>query len=276
MIAQQLYEGLEVKGHGTVGLVTYIRTDSTRISTEAQQAAREHINAHYGEKYLPGEPRIYKNRSASQDAHEAIRPTYVELDPASVKGSLTNDQYRLYSLIWSRFIASQMASAVYDTIAADILAGDLLFKANGSRLKFDGYLAVYTEGKDEDPREDDAKENEVSIPDLEQDEILALKKIEDKQHFTQPPMRYTEASLVKALEEKGIGRPSTYAPIISTILARGYVVKEKKFLVPTELGRIVNDIMKTNFSDIVDIQFTAQLEQKLDDVEEGTSSGSNS
>jgi len=269
MIAQQLYEGLEVKGHGTVGLVTYIRTDSTRISTEAQQAAREHINAHYGEKYLPGEPRIYKNRSASQDAHEAIRPTYVELDPASVKGSLTNDQYRLYSLIWSRFIASQMASAVYDTIAADILAGDLLFKANGSRLKFDGYLAVYTEGKDEDPREDDAKENEVSIPDLEQDEILALKKIEDKQHFTQPPMRYTEASLVKALEEKGIGRPSTYAPIISTILARGYVVKEKKFLVPTELGRIVNDIMKTNFSDIVDIQFTAQLEQKLDDVEEG-------
>lgn len=265
MIAQQLYEGLEVKGHGSVGLVTYIRTDSTRISAEAQQAAREYIHASYGEKYLPNEPRVYKNRSASQDAHEAIRPTYVELDPTSVKGSLTNDQYKLYSLIWSRFIASQMASAVYDTIAADILAGDLLFKANGSKMRFDGYLTVYTEGRD-----DDSKENEVSIPDLEQDEMLMPKKIEDKQHFTQPPMRYTEATLVKALEEKGIGRPSTYAPIITTILARGYVVKDKKFLVPTELGRIVNELMKNNFRDIVDIQFTAQLEQKLDDVEEGT------
>jgi len=264
MIAQQLYEGLEVKGHGSVGLVTYIRTDSTRISAEAQQAAREYIHASYGEKYLPNEPRVYKNRSASQDAHEAIRPTYVELDPASVKGSLTNDQYKLYSLIWSRFIASQMASAAYDTIAADILAGDLLFKANGSKMRFDGYLTVYTEGRD-----DDTKENEVSIPDLEQDEMLMLKKIEDKQHLTQPPMRYTEATLVKALEEKGIGRPSTYAPIITTILARGYVVKDKKFLVPTELGRIVNELMKNNFKDIVDIQFTAQLEQKLDDVEEG-------
>ena len=265
MIAQQLYEGLEVKGHGSVGLVTYIRTDSTRISAEAQQAAREYIHASYGEKYLPNEPRVYKNRSASQDAHEAIRPTYVELDPTSVKGSLTNDQYKLYSLIWSRFIASQMASAVYDTIAADILAGDLLFKANGSKMRFDGYLTVYIEGRD-----DDSKENEVSIPDLEQDEMLMPKKIEDKQHFTQPPMRYTEATLVKALEEKGIGRPSTYAPIITTILARGYVVKDKKFLVPTELGRIVNELMKNNFRDIVDIQFTAQLEQKLDDVEEGT------
>ena len=270
MIAQQLYEGLEVKGHGSVGLVTYIRTDSTRISAEAQQAAKEYINANYGNKYLPNETRVYKNRSASQDAHEAIRPTHVDLDPASVKSSLTSDQYRLYNLIWSRFIASQMASAVYDTIAADILAGDLLFKANGSKLRFDGYLAVYTEGRDEDNKEDDARENEVSIPDLEQDEILMLKKIEDKQHFTQPPQRYTEATLVKALEEKGIGRPSTYAPIITTILAREYVVKEKKFLVPTELGRIVNELMKSNFREIVDVQFTAQMEQKLDDVEEGT------
>lgn len=270
MIAQQLYEGLEVKGHGSVGLVTYIRTDSTRISAEAQQTAKEYINSNYGDKYLPNEPRVYKNRSASQDAHEAIRPTNVDLTPASIKGSLTSDQYRLYNLIWSRFIASQMASAVYDTIAADILAGDLLFKANGSKLKFDGYLAVYTEGRDEDSKEDDARENEVSIPDLEQDEILMLKKIEDKQRFTQPPQRYTEATLVKALEEKGIGRPSTYAPIITTILARGYAVKEKKFLVPTELGRIVNELMKSNFREIVDVQFTAQMEQKLDDVEEGT------
>lgn len=270
MIAQQLYEGLEVKGHGSVGLVTYIRTDSTRISAEAQQTAKEYINSNYGDKYLPNEPRVYKNRSESQDAHEAIRPTNVDLTPASIKGSLTSDQYRLYNLIWSRFIASQMASAVYDTIAADILAGDLLFKANGSKLKFDGYLAVYTEGRDEDSKEDDARENEVSIPDLEQDEILMLKKIEDKQRFTQPPQRYTEATLVKALEEKGIGRPSTYAPIITTILARGYAVKEKKFLVPTELGRIVNELMKSNFREIVDVQFTAQMEQKLDDVEEGT------
>lgn len=264
MIAQQLYEGIEVKGHGSIGLVTYIRTDSTRISAEAQKAAKEYVKTNYGQKYLPKETRVYKNRSASQDAHEAIRPTYVDLVPADIKGSLTNDQYRLYNLIWSRFVASQMESAVYDTIAADILAGGLLFKANGSKKKFDGYLRVYTEGRD-----DDSKEKEVSIPDLEQDEVLSLKKLEEKQHFTQPPLRYTEASLVKALEEKGIGRPSTYAPTITTIITRGYVVKEKRFLVPTELGRIVNDLMKNNFKDIVDIRFTAQLEKKLDDVEEG-------
>lgn len=265
IIAQQLYEGIEVKGHGAIGLVTYIRTDSTRISAEAQQEARKYIGENFGEKYLPEENRVYKNRSAAQDAHEAIRPTYADMDPDSIKGSLSNDQYKLYKLIWSRFISSQMASAIYDTIAADIMAGDLLFKANGSKLKFKGYNAVYTEGRD-----DEADDGEVSIPELVQDEKLILKKLEEKQHFTQPPQRYTEATLVKTLEEKGIGRPSTYAPIITTILARGYVEKEKKFLKPTELGRIVNDLMKSNFSDIVDVQFTAQMEKKLDDVEEGT------
>ncbi|MGE5614480.1 MAG: type I DNA topoisomerase [Bacillota bacterium] len=264
MLAQQLYEGIEVKGHGAAGLITYIRTDSTRVSSEAQQDARKYIGQKYGQSYLPEETRIFKNKSASQDAHEAIRPTYIELDPDSVKDSLTNDQFKLYKLIWSRFIASQMAAAVYDTVAADIFAGGLLFKANGSKVKFQGFMAVYTEGKDEE-----SEEGDVSIPELEENEELDLKKLEDKQHFTQPPLRYTEASLVKALEEKGIGRPSTYAPIITTILARGYVEKEKKFLVPTELGRIVNDLMKNNFSDIVDVGFTAQMEEKLDNVEEG-------
>ncbi len=264
MVAQQLYEGIEVKGHGAVGLVTYIRTDSTRISTEAQQDTKNYIAEKYGQKYLPEEFRVYKNKSASQDAHEAIRPTYVDMDPESVKDSLSNDQFKLYRLIWSRFVASQMASAVYDTVAADILAGSLLFKANGSKIKFAGFIAVYTEGRDEE------SEDEVSIPELKENEQLELKKLEDKQHFTQPPMRFTEATLVKTLEEKGIGRPSTYAPIITTILARGYVEREKKFLLPTELGRIINDLMKNNFSDIVDVQFTAQMEKKLDDVEEGS------
>lgn len=264
MVAQQLYEGIEVKGHGAVGLVTYIRTDSTRISSEAQQDTKNYIAEKYGQKYLPEEFRVYKNKSASQDAHEAIRPTYIDMDPESVRESLTNDQFKLYKLIWSRFVASQMASAIYDTVTADIMAGDLMFKANGSKIKFQGFIAVYTEGRDEEG------EDEVSIPELQENEQLDLKKLEDKQHFTQPPQRYTEATLVKTLEEKGIGRPSTYAPIITTILARGYVEREKKFLLPTELGRIINDLMKNNFKDIVDVQFTAQMEKKLDDVEEGT------
>ncbi len=265
IVAQQLYEGIAVKGHGTAGLVTYIRTDSVRISAEAQQEARRYIGDKFGAKYLPEEIRNYKNRSASQDAHEAIRPTYVDMEPDAIKESLTNDQYKLYKLIWSRFLSSQMSSAVYDTVAADITAGDLLFKANGSKLRFKGYLAVYTEGRD-----DETEDGDITIPELIQDEKLLLKKLEEKQHFTQPPLRYTEATLVKTLEEKGIGRPSTYAPIITTILARGYIEKEKKFLKPTELGIIVNDLMKGNFSDIVDVQFTAQMEKKLDDVEEGT------
>lgn len=265
IIAQQLYEGIAVKGHGSVGLVTYIRTDSVRISAEAQQEAKRYIGDKFGAKYVPEETRTYKNRSASQDAHEAIRPTYVDMDPDSIKESLSNDQYKLYKLIWSRFLSSQMSSAIYDTVAADILAGDMLFKANGSKIRFKGFVAIYTEGRD-----DETEDGDVSIPELVPNEQLMLKKLEDKQHFTQPPLRYTEATLVKALEEKGIGRPSTYAPIITTILGRGYIEKEKKFLKPTELGMIVNDLMKNNFTDIVDVQFTAQMEKKLDDVEEGS------
>lgn len=264
MIAQQLYEGIEVKGTGALGLVTYIRTDSTRISAEAQQEAREFIPRKYGDKYLPGEPRVYKNKNASQDAHEAIRPTQLDLEPELIKQSLSNDQYKLYKLIWERFVASQMASAIYDTVSVDIAAGRYVFKSNGSKVKFPGYMAVYIEGRDEE-----AEDGEVNIPELSEKERLDLKKLDPKQHFTQPPQRYTEATLVKVLEEKGIGRPSTYAPIITTILARGYVEKEKKFLKPTELGNIVTDIMKNHFKDIVDVQFTAQLENKLDDVEEG-------
>ncbi len=265
IIAQQLYEGIEVKGHGAVGLVTYIRTDSMRISTEAQQEAKGFIGSKYGEKYLPEETRVFKNKSASQDAHEAIRPTYVTMEPDEIKDSLSNDQYKLYKLIWGRFIASQMASAVYDTVSADIEAGKYLFKANGSKIKFAGFMAVYIEGRDEE-----TDDGEVTIPELVEGEQLDLKKLEEKQHFTQPPLRFTEATLVRILEEKGIGRPSTYAPIITTILARGYVEREKKFLFPTELGRIVNDLMKNHFKDIVDVQFTALMEKKLDDVEEGS------
>lgn len=265
IIAQQLYEGIEVKGHGAVGLVTYIRTDSMRISTEAQQETKEFIGNKYGARYLPEEVRNYKNKSASQDAHEAIRPTYITMEPEEIKESLTNDQFKLYKLIWGRFVASQMASAVYDTVSVDIEAAKYIFKANGSKIKFAGFMAVYIEGKD-----DDTEEGEVTIPELNEGEKLDLKKLEDKQHFTQPPQRYTEATLVKILEEKGIGRPSTYAPIITTILARGYVEKEKKFLLPTDLGRIVNDLMKNHFKDIVDVQFTALMEKKLDDVEEGS------
>ncbi len=264
MIAQQLYEGIDVKSIGPVGLVTYIRTDSTRISTEAQQEARTFIQDKYGAKYIPEEVRVFKNKSASQDAHEAIRPTHVSMEPDSIKGSLTNEQYKLYKLIWERFVASQMASAIYDTMTIDIKVNNYLFKANGSKVKFLGFMAVYTEGRDEE-----TDDSEVNLPELKEGEELNLKKIDPKQHFTQPPLRYTEATLVKALEEKGIGRPSTYSPTIGTILQRDYVEKEKKFLVPTELGKIVTDIMKNHFKDIVDVQFTAQLEKKLDDVEDG-------
>ena len=265
IIAQQLYEGIEVKGHGAVGLVTYIRTDSMRVSSEAQQETKDFISNKYGEKYLPEEFRTFKNKSASQDAHEAIRPTYVTMEPDEIKESLSNDQYKLYKLIWGRFVASQMASAIYDTVSADIEAAKYLFKANGSKIKFSGFMAVYIEGRD-----DETEDGDVTIPELNAGEQLELKKLEEKQHFTQPPLRFNEATLVKILEEKGIGRPSTYSPIITTILARGYVEKEKKFLLPTELGCIVNDLMKNHFKDIVDVQFTALMEKKLDDVEEGS------
>ncbi len=264
MVAQQLYEGIDVKGMGAMGLVTYIRSDSTRIAKEAQDEARSFIEEKYGKKYLPEDVRVYKNKSASQDAHEAIRPTHINLEPQAIKESLNNDQFKLYKLIWERFVASQMASAIYDTVSVDITAGKYLFKANGSKMKFLGFSAVYTEGKDEESDEAD-----INIPEMTEGQKVSLKKLDPKQHFTQPPSRYTEATLVKVLEEKGIGRPSTYAPIITTIQARGYVEKEKKFLIPTELGKIVTEIMKNNFVDIVDVQFTAQMEKKLDDVEEG-------
>lgn len=263
-VAQQLYEGIEIKGVGAVGLVTYIRTDSTRISTEAQLEAKEYIKNKYGEKYLPEETRIYKNKTASQDAHEAIRPSHMSMDPESIRQSLTNDQYKLYKLIWERFVASQMASAVYDTLSVDIGVSRYLFKANGSKVKFPGFMAVYIEGRDEE-----SEDSETNIPELSESEQLELKKTEPKQHFTQPPQRYTEATLIKVLEEKGIGRPSTYAPTITTILARGYVEKEKKILIPTELGKVVTGIMKNHFKDIVDVKFTAYMEGELDEVEEG-------
>ena len=228
IVAQQLYEGVDIKGVGAVGLVTYIRTDSTRVSNEAQQNTAEYIKNKFGEEYLPKEKPIYKGKSSSQDAHECIRPTSADMDPESIKDSLSKEQYKLYKLVWDRFVASQMAAAVYDTISADIEADKYIFKANGSSIKFAGYTLLYQEGKDEDNEETDG-----DIPELVENEELKQKKIEPKQHFTQPPPRYTEASLVKTLEEKGIGRPSTYAPTITTILARGYIVKDKKTLIPT-------------------------------------------
>lgn len=268
MVAQQLYEGIDIKGHGSVGLITYMRTDSTRISSEAQNEARDYVTKKYGEAYIPQTPRVYKNKSATQDAHEAIRPTYIDLTPEEVKDSLTAEQFKLYKLIWSRFIASQMSSAVYDTVSADISAGKYIFKANGSKVKFPGFMVLYIEGRDNEGKED-TEDEENNLPELVQGDVLELKKNTPKQHFTQPPARYTEATLVRALEERGIGRPSTYAPTITTILSRGYVVKDKKLLLPTELGKIVNEIMKKHFVDIVDAEFTAQMENELDAVEDG-------
>ncbi|CDF57931.1 type I DNA topoisomerase [Thermobrachium celere] len=259
-VAQQLYEGIDISGEGTVGLITYMRTDSVRVSEEAQKEAREYITTNFGLEYVPKTIKSYKTKGNAQDAHEAIRPTSVFRHPDAIKDSLTNDQYKLYSLIWNRFIASQMSDAVYDTTSVDITAGDYLFKVSGSILKFNGYLSVY---------QTDDEEQETKLPELQLNDILTLVNIDSKQHFTQPPSRYTEATLVKVLEEKGIGRPSTYAPIISTILERGYVEKDKKFLVPTDLGIIVTELLNENFKDIVDVEFTAEMEKKLDQIEEG-------
>lgn len=265
MLAQQLYEGVEIEGEGSVGLITYMRTDSTRISDEALSQAREYIRKNYGDKYLPEKARIYKSKSAAQDAHEAIRPTTAELPPEKVKGSLQRDMFRLYKLIWERFIASQMEAAVYDTMAVDIEAGEYLFKSAGSRVSFKGFLVLYEEGTDEENED----EKEPMLPELTEGEKVKPVELKPSQHFTQPPSRYTEATLVKALEEKGIGRPSTYAPTISTIISRGYVVKDKKYLLPTELGKIVNKLMEEYFKDIVNINFTADMETQLDAIEEG-------
>ncbi|KPU43922.1 DNA topoisomerase 1 [Oxobacter pfennigii] len=262
MIAQQLYEGIEIKGHGTIGLITYMRTDSTKISDEAQSQAREIIEKEYGKKYMPETPKQYKSKKGAQEAHEAIRPTYSTIHPDSIKGSLKDEQYKLYKLIWNRFISSQMSEAVMDTVAVDIENNGYIFKANGSKVKFQGFMAVYAVADEED-------EENTNIPELTENETLKLKKLEDKQHFTQPPPRYTEATLVKTLEENGIGRPSTYAPIISTVIDRNYVEREKKNLRPTELGRVVNDIMSQYFTRVVNVEFTADMERQLDDIEEG-------
>ncbi|MCI9402177.1 MAG: type I DNA topoisomerase [Oscillospiraceae bacterium] len=263
-IAQQLYEGVDITGEGTVGLITYMRTDSLRLSDEATAAAGRFIQSRYGKEYYPGKPRVYKARSGAQDAHEAIRPSNVELVPEDIKKDLTSEQFRLYKLIWSRFLACQMASAVYDSVSIEAMSSGYRFRATHAALKFSGYTAVYVEGKDEED-----EEFQSPLPDLKEGEALTLKGLEPKQHFTQPPARYTEASLIKALEEKGIGRPSTYAPTISTIESREYVVKEGKYLRTTPLGETVNMVMKDKFPDIVDYTFTAQMEENLDQVEQG-------
>ncbi len=268
-VAQGLYEGVKVPEKGMVGLITYMRTDSTRISEEARESARKHITAIYGSEYY--ENRYYRKASGAQDAHEGIRPTYIELMPEKIKDSLTLDQYKLYRLIYNRFIASQMATAVYDTISAQIDAKTELsketynFKANGQTLKFKGFMTLYVEDKDEKSDED----NESKIPELALNEEVKKEKIESKQSFTEPPARYTEASLVKALEEKGIGRPSTYATIISTILDRRYVQKSQKQLAPTDLGKVVNKLLTENFTDIINVEFTADIENQFDKIAEG-------
>ncbi len=258
MIAQQLYEGVEIKGHGHVGLVTYIRTDSVRISAEAEAAVKGYIGQNFGEGYLGNA--VFSNKKKDvQDAHEAIRPSNVNLHPDSIKDSLTKEQYNLYKLIWSRFVASRMKPAVFDSVSADINNGDYTFRATGSKLKFDGYLRVYNNTADED--------EEKMLPDLEEGHALLLVDLTGEQNFTQPPSRFTEASLVRELEEKDIGRPSTYAPIVGTLVERKYVTREKKTLKPTELGFLVTDLMETYFREIVDVGFTADMEEKLDDVE---------
>jgi len=266
LVAQQLYEGIELGPDGSVGLITYMRTDSTRVAAEAQDEARAFIESQYGKPFVPEKPRQVARKGA-QDAHEAIRPTQTARRPDDIKSFLNNDQYRLYKLIWQRFVASQMTPAVFDVVTADITANDMTFRAVGSTVKFQGFMKVYTEGKDDVRLTDD--EDMPPIPEMEIGQILDLRKLDPQQHFTEPPPRYTEATLVRALEEKGIGRPSTYATIISTIQDRKYVeLLEKKFR-PTELGYAVTDQLVKHFPDIMDAAFTADIETRLDNVEEG-------
>ena len=261
-VAQGLYEGVKVTERGTVGLITYMRTDSTRISEEARHAAKNYIEQTYGKSYY--ENRYYKTKQNSQDAHEAIRPTYIDLTPEKIKNDLTPDQYKLYRLIYNRFIASQMSAAVYDTVSANINVNSYNFKASGQTLKFKGFMTLYVETLDNEKEETDE-----SIPELVIGQEVIKEKLEPKQSFTEPPPRYTEASLVKALEEKGIGRPSTYSPTITTILERHYIQKEQKQLVPTELGKVVNTILTENFTDIINVEFTAKIEEDFDEIAEG-------
>lgn len=266
MVAQQLYEGLELGSSGPVGLITYMRTDSVRLAESAQQDARNYVTSIYGDSYLPEKSPVYSTKK-SQDAHEAIRPTSLEFPPSKLTKYLSRDQLRLYTLIWERFIASQMAAAIYDTLTVDIAAGRFALRATGSTVKFPGFMAIYTESKDEEE-----KEKDIILPELTVGEKLKVNKITPKQHFTEPPPRYTEASLVKVLEEKGIGRPSTYSPIIETILARGYVIRVEKRFQPTELGFVVLDLLKQYFKAIVDVEFTANMENRLDEIADGKGS----
>ncbi|MBQ2237569.1 MAG: type I DNA topoisomerase [Clostridia bacterium] len=259
-IAQQLYEGVDIPGIGTVGLITYMRTDSLRISEEARTAANSFIANTYGSNYLPKSPRYFKTKNGAQDAHEAIRPTNISLTPSSISGALSTEQYKLYKLIWERFIASLMAACVQNTVAANITCGDYLFKASGNTVKFDGFTVLYEEGKDDD------EAAETALPEMNIGDVLKLKELTPNQHFTQPPARYTEPTLIKALDENGIGRPSTYAPIMSNILQRDYIEREKKSLKPTKLGMVVVDLITEYFKRIVDVKFTAGLEVQLDKI----------
>ena len=261
-VAQGLYEGVKIAEKGTVGLITYMRTDSTRISEEARVSAKKQIVATYGEEYY--ENRYYKTSKDAQDAHEGIRPTYADIEPDKIKDELTKDQYKLYKLIYNRFMASQMKPAIYDTMAVNIKADDYDFKANGQSLRFKGFMTLYVEGTDEKEEKE-----EGILPELQENQEVKLLKINPKQSFTEPPARYTEASLVKTLEEKGIGRPSTYSPTITTILERRYIQKEQKQLVPTELGKIVNKILTENFTDVINVEFTAKIENEFDEIAEG-------
>ena len=262
-IAQQLYEGVDVPGVGTVGLITYMRTDSLRISEEARSAANAYITEHYGAAYLPKTPRYFKSKNGAQDAHEAIRPTSVTLTPEFVSGSLTTEQYKLYKIIWERFVSSLMSCCVQNTVAVSVTAGDYLFKASGYSVKFDGFTVLYEEGKDDETADG------AALPEMNVGDVLKLKALTPNQHFTQPPARYTEPTLIKALDENGIGRPSTYAPIISNILQRNYIEREKKSLKPTELGKVVADLITEYFKRIVDVKFTAGLEEELDKIGAG-------
>ncbi len=261
--AQELYEGISLPKLGAVGLITYMRTDSLRISDEAKKAAADFISGKYGPNYLPASPRVYKQKNNAQDGHEAIRPTMPDMTPDMVKDSLSADQFKLYKLVWERFIASQMSNCILNTVSAQISCGDYGFRASGYTVEFDGYTAVYEESKDT------PEEKSAPLPELVEGEVLNLLSLEGSQHFTQPPARYTEASIIKALEENGIGRPSTYAPTLTTVLARGYVERDGKSLVPTALGEVTNQLMEERFSSIVNVDFTAQMETDLDRVEEG-------
>jgi DNA topoisomerase-1 len=263
-VAQKLYEGIDIGKEGTVGLITYMRTDSTRVSQTAQDEAKQYITNEYGANYVPAQPRNYSKKASAQDAHEAIRPTSLLRTPDMLKAYLDRDQFKLYKLIWERFVASQMSNAIYDAMTVDIVAGQALFRANGSKMKFPGFTKVYEEGRD-----DEANEEHHALPALQAQQQLIKENLDPKQHFTQPPPRYTEARLIRALEENGIGRPSTYSATLETIQKRGYVAMDSKKFVPTELGRLVNDLMEEFFADILDVEFTAGFENKLDSVEDG-------